>query len=318
MTLVSPPRQGVYAPTLTFFHADGRIDIEATVDHALWLAKSNLAGLVIMGSNGEAPLVEREERHQIISAIRRVLRENEIKDTTLIVGCGAQSLRATVALIEDAKEAGADFALVLPPSYWPPAMTKPVLLRYYDKVCAQSSLPVLAYNFPLVAAGINLTSDDLLSLAKRNAKLVGAKLTCGNIGTAHRVASRLGRERFAVLAGKAEFSLHALVAGSSGTIAALANVAPRSLAELHRLFTAGDLSGAVKVQTLLADADWQVSKLGVAGLKAIVCAVRSLSAEKSIVRSPLVQVETSAVAAMLTEDDSPLRALLAFERELAV
>jgi dihydrodipicolinate synthase/N-acetylneuraminate lyase len=96
----------------------------------------------------------------------------------LIIGCGLPSALATIKLTHEAKAAGGDYALVLPPSYWPGAMSKPVLVKFFEEVADQSPLPVLIYNFPVVANGINIDSDTMIQLSQ-HANIVGCKLTCG-------------------------------------------------------------------------------------------------------------------------------------------
>lgn len=70
-----------------------------------------------------------------------------------------------------------------------------------------------------------------------------------------------------MLAGKSEFFLHGLVGGSSGVIAALVNLAPKTHVELYKRYQAGDIKGAKAIQDVLCDADGAQAKLGVAGLK---------------------------------------------------
>ncbi len=84
----------------------------------------------------------------------------------------------TLKLAREAKEAGADFVLVLPPSYWASAMTRPVLVKFFQEVADESPLPVLIYNFPAVSNGINIDSDMLIELAE-HPNIVGCKLTDG-------------------------------------------------------------------------------------------------------------------------------------------
>lgn len=69
------------------------------------------------------------------------------------------------------------------------------------------------------------------------------------------------------MAGKSDFCLPALVAGSNGVIAALANLVPKLHSELLRLYASGDLKAAIDLQSKLSHADWALSKLGVAGVK---------------------------------------------------
>jgi 4-hydroxy-2-oxoglutarate aldolase len=112
-----PPR-GVYAPVVAFFHQDESRDNSGFDGHGTRLAKSRVAGLVIQGSNGEAPHLLHSERQEIISKASAILKKHGSADAVIIAGCGAQSTRETILLCNEAKEAGADFALVLSPSYW--------------------------------------------------------------------------------------------------------------------------------------------------------------------------------------------------------
>lgn len=112
-----PPR-GVYTPVVAFFHEDETLDLEALEAHITRLAQSGVAGLVIQGSNGEAPHLLHSERQQVISTASAILKKNGRSDAVIIAGCGVQSTRETIQLCNEAKEAGADYALVLTPSYW--------------------------------------------------------------------------------------------------------------------------------------------------------------------------------------------------------
>jgi hypothetical protein len=173
--LAPPP--GIYPPLVNFFNEDYSLDIPTIIQHALRSAKSGVAGLVILGSNGEAVHMDASERVLLVSSIRKAL-DNEGIKIPLIVGCGQQSKRATLQTIRDAKEAGGDFALVLPPSYWPTAMTKGNVTGYFKELADESELPILVYNFPLVANGVMVDSDQLIELARHD-NVVGCKLTCG-------------------------------------------------------------------------------------------------------------------------------------------
>ena len=171
------PPGGIYAPCVTFFQADSSLDLEAIQAHALRLAEGGCAGLVVQGSNGEAVHLDHDERSLVVRTIRSTIDEAGYK-LPLIVGCGTQSEKETVLLSQRAKEAGGEFALILPPHYWSTAMSKPNLITYFKAVADKSPLPILVYNFPLVANGINIDSETMLELAK-HPNIVGCKLTCG-------------------------------------------------------------------------------------------------------------------------------------------
>jgi 4-hydroxy-2-oxoglutarate aldolase len=147
------------------------------------------------------------------------------------------------------------------------AMQKPAIQTFFNDVANSSPIPILLYNFPAVTSGIDLDSDTIATLAQ-NANIVGCKLTCGNLGKLHRVAhdARI-TSPFAAFAGKSDFFLHGLVAGSHGVIAAAANLVPKVHVKLLQYFDEGNLKEAGALQTKLSDADWTLVQLGVAGLK---------------------------------------------------
>jgi 4-hydroxy-2-oxoglutarate aldolase len=157
---------------------DEAIDYGTITKHTLRMAAGGVAGLVIQGSNGEAVHLDNSERSELIKHVRATLDSNGYQDRVIIAGCGAASLKQTLRLAKEAKEAGAAFALILPPNYWSVAMTKPVLVSYFTEVADKSELPVMIYNFPLVANGISFDSDTFIELSKHR-NIVGAKLTCG-------------------------------------------------------------------------------------------------------------------------------------------
>lgn len=128
------PRYGVYTPLVTFFHDDESINFEATLSHAKRMADSGVVGLVLQGSNGEAPHLDHDERKALVRAVRDHLNNLDYTDLQLIVGCGAASVKETVRYISEAKESGADYVLVLPPAYWVAAMNASVIEGFFCDV----------------------------------------------------------------------------------------------------------------------------------------------------------------------------------------
>ena len=61
-----------------------------------------------------------------------------------------------------------------------------ILIYLHNQVAEDSELPILIYNFPGVTSGIDTSSDSVIKLAKQHpGKIVGVKLTCGNVGKLH-------------------------------------------------------------------------------------------------------------------------------------
>ena len=70
-----------------------------------------------MGSTGEAVHLTEEERQLVLRTARKAIDDSGSK-AILIAGCSQESVRGTLNLIQQAKESGAEYAMVLPPSYF--------------------------------------------------------------------------------------------------------------------------------------------------------------------------------------------------------
>merc|ERR1712000_508791 len=182
---------GVYVPTMCFFEAKTEeIDTTTIAQHAVRLARAGVTGLATQGSNGEAVHLTHAERYTVTATTRRALNENGFSHLPIIVGCGSQSTRETIEYCREAYEAGGDYALVLPPSYYATlfAPASETILNYFTTVADSSPIPILIYNFPGGANGVDLSSDVIIKLSQ-HPNIVGVKLTCGNTGKLNRVAS---------------------------------------------------------------------------------------------------------------------------------
>src|SRR5262245_36733055 len=105
--------RGIFPPIPTPF-ANDTVDhraLAANVDR--WM-KTRLAGLVALGSNGEAPLLDEAESDAVIDTVRAHVPPQR----TLIAGVGRESTAATIDATKRAARAGADAVLVRTPSYY--------------------------------------------------------------------------------------------------------------------------------------------------------------------------------------------------------
>jgi dihydrodipicolinate synthase/N-acetylneuraminate lyase len=259
-----------------FFTPTDSIDIPATQRHTARLLAAGVTGLVVHGSNGEAVHLSRRERRAIIEAVADTVRHETDSLSTpvpVIAGCSAQSVRETVELCKEAREAGATYALVLPPGYYRGLMDSEGVVGFFEAVAERSPVPVVVYNFPAAANGVDLDSDVLLRLAG-NERIVGVKLTCGNTGKLARLvegAPRVraaGKGEFFVGGGSADFILQGLIVGAHGTISGFANLAPRACVRIGELFEEGRVDEARELQHEVAKGDWLAIRYGFLGVKA--------------------------------------------------
>lgn len=166
----------------------------------------------------------------------------------------------------------------------------------------------MIYNFPTVTAGTDLDSDIIIAIAQ-HPRIVGTKLSCGNIGKLQRITSALPPSEFAAYPGKSDVFLQGLISSSAGVIGALPNVAPKAHTHLLKLYKEGNMEEAAKLQALLGQSDWELGKLGsIAGIKAVV--VKHFGYGSPFVRGPLAPLDVEKVTI------SKLSDLIALEKTL--
>jgi 4-hydroxy-2-oxoglutarate aldolase len=261
--MASVPPSGVWCPAVTFFnHEDDTLDLAPQKKYYEYLSKSGLAGLVILGTNAEAFLLTREERFQLISTAREAVGPT----FPIMAGVGAHSTKQVLELVADAAKAGANYVLVLPPAYFGKASTLPVIERFFSDVSAKSPLPIVIYNFPAVCNGVDLDSEFITKLAKKHANIVGVKLTCASVGKITRLAASLPASEFATFGGQSDFMIGGLSVGSAGCIAAFANVFPKTLSKIYKLYKEGNFEEALRLHQIAALAE-SPCKAGIASTK---------------------------------------------------
>jgi 2-keto-3-deoxy-L-rhamnonate aldolase len=264
------PAAGVWCPAVTCFTESDELDLDAQAKYFAHLAKSGLAGLVAMGTNSEAMLLTREERSQLISTARAAVGP----EFPIMAGVGAHSTKQTLELAEDAAKAGANYLLVLPPAYFGKATTMGTVKRFFAEVAAKAPLPVIIYNFPGVCNGVDIDSDTMTAIVHESARsspggvsnVVGVKLTCGSVGKITRLAAQHRAQDFAIFGGQSDFLIGGLAAGSSGCIAAFANIFPKLTAQIYKLYVAGQVEESMKLQRVVALAE-SPCKSGIATTK---------------------------------------------------
>ena len=136
--------EGIFAATTTPFYADERIYFRKLEANMSRYSRSLLAGMVVLGSTGEAPMLNDVESREVL----RVAAEAAAAEKVLIAGVGRESVKGTVEMAEAAARFNYDAVLVRTPSYYAEQMTSAAVLHYFRSVADRSPLPVVLYNIP--------------------------------------------------------------------------------------------------------------------------------------------------------------------------
>ncbi|MCU0458563.1 MAG: dihydrodipicolinate synthase family protein [Bacteroidales bacterium] len=270
---------GIFPPLPTSFDRDENLLPDRIRFNIERLSQYDLAGFLILGSNGEQVLLSEAEKITAIAAAREALPEGRI----LLAGTGCQSTRETIALTRAAAAEGVHAVLVINPTYYKGNMNHDELVRHYFDVADASPVPVLVYNMP-ANTGMDMTARSVIAMAE-HPNIIGLKESGGNVVKMGEVL-RAVKPGFQVLAGGAGFLLPALATGAVGGILASANIAPGHCIDILRAFAAGDITLARELQHSIIPVNAAVTaRWGVPALKA---AMDHLGLYGGHVRRPLL------------------------------
>jgi 4-hydroxy-2-oxoglutarate aldolase len=166
---------GIFPPITTPFYPDGNVYFKKLESNVERYSRTPVAGIVVLGSTGEAILLSDQERRDVL----RVAREAAAPGKVLIAGTGIESAIETLRLTEHAAELGYDIAMVRTPHYYKKQMQTPNILAFYRTVADRSPLPVIIYNFPQ-ATGYDIPADVVIELAG-HPNLIGIKESSGDV-----------------------------------------------------------------------------------------------------------------------------------------
>ena len=136
--------EGIFAAVTTPFYADERIYFRKLEANMARYSRSLLAGMVVLGSTGEAVALDDAESREVL----RVAAEAAAPDKVLLAGVGRESVKATVELAEAAAGLRYDAVLVRTPSYYASNLSSAAVIHYFSSVADRSPLPVVLYNIP--------------------------------------------------------------------------------------------------------------------------------------------------------------------------
>jgi len=166
---------GIFPPITTPFYPDGAVyykKLEANVER---YSKTPVAGIVVLGSTGEAILLSDQERRDVLKAALAAAAPNKV----MVAGTGIESAIETLRLTEYAAALGYDAAMVRTPHYYKRQMLPANVLAFYRTVADQSALPIIIYNFPQ-ATGYDISAEVVIELAE-HPKIAAIKESSGNL-----------------------------------------------------------------------------------------------------------------------------------------
>ncbi len=153
--------------------AAGRVNEAAFRELVDWQIEEGSNALVPCGTTGEAATLSTEEHRRMIEIAVEVARGR----VPVIAGCGSNNTAHAIELTRNAKAAGADAALHVPPYYNRPNQEG---IYAHLAAVAQEDIPVILYNVP--ARTVTDISVETMARLARLPNVVGVKDATGNLG----------------------------------------------------------------------------------------------------------------------------------------
>jgi 4-hydroxy-tetrahydrodipicolinate synthase len=229
-------------PALVTPFATGRVAEDTFAELVEWQIDEGSNALVPCGTTGEVPTLTADEHRRVVEIAVTQARGR----VPVIAGCGSYSTAASMAMMANAKEVGANAALVVVPYYNKPSQAG--IAAHFRALAEASDLPIVVYNVPSRTVA-DISVETLAEIA-RLPSVIGIKDATGNLArvTAQRLAC--GAE-FCQLSGNDDMALGFNAMGGVGCISVTANVAPKLCAKFQEATREGRWDDALELQDRL-------------------------------------------------------------------
>jgi len=209
-----------------------------------WQIENGTDGIVPCGSTGESATLDYKEHKEAIGLAVKIA-NGRVK---IIAGTGSNSTSEAIELTSAAKELGADGALLLAPYYNKPTQEGTYL--HYMAIADAVDIPQIIYNVPSRTA-LNILPETIARLSHHQ-NIVGVKEATGSVEQALHVINLCPKD-FLLLSGDDAINWPLLAIGSAGSISVTANIVPKEMAEMHKLFLEGKSAESLKLHYSLLE-----------------------------------------------------------------
>lgn len=235
---------GVFTALITPFK-DGSIDTaayDALVERQI---EAGVAGLVPVGTTGEAATLSDEEADALIARTVKLAAGRVL----VMAGAGANDTKKTIDKVKRAEKAGADAVLIVTPYYNKP--TQAGLVAHYGAAAQATSLPIMLYSVP-GRCGVEIAPETCAVLMDKHDNIIAIKEAGGSAARVTQLRTACG-DRLIIHSGDDGLTLPFLSLGAVGVTSVVANVAPREMVQLVEAWKAGDTSRALALHELIAE-----------------------------------------------------------------
>ena len=235
---------------ITPFRKDGSIDFKCLESLINFYIKGGVEYLVVLGTTGEPPVLNKDEKQAIVSLTVEVVNNR----VPVVLGMGGNNTHELTESLKNANLEGIDALLSVTPYYNKP--NQEGLFQHFRSIAMASPLPLIVYNVP-GRTGSNISPETAIRLAKQfKQQIIGIKEASGNLSQVMNIIKDKPKEFFVTSGDDAlAFALTSL--GGTGVISVIGNAFPAEFSEMIRNVLKGDLEEARKLHyKLLPAMNW--------------------------------------------------------------
>lgn len=271
--------KGIIAYPITPFDKHEKVDLVLFKKLVERLVKNGSNAIAPLGSTGVLPYLNDQEKEAVTEAAIEQVKGR----IPVMVGVSNLTTERTVHHAKFAEKAGADGVMIIPMSYW--KLTDDEIVKHYETVAKQISIPIMAYNNP-ATGGIDM-SPALLKRLLEISNVTMIKESTGDIQRMHYLRKELGEE-VAFYNGSNPLALAAFAAGASGWCTAAPNLIPEQNNALYHAVQDNDLKRAQEIFYKQVDLLKFIVDKGLP--RAIQSGLSILGEEAGYLRSPLTEL----------------------------
>ncbi len=272
--------KGTGVALVTPFNRDFSIDFDALAKLVEHCINGGLEYLVVLGTTGEGPTLNKEEKKQIFKFVA----DKVAGRVPLVAGIGGADTREVMESLKSFDANGYSAILSVSPYYNKP--NQEGIYLHYMELVKVTPLPIIIYNVP-GRTGMGISAATTLRLANASTKFIAVKEASGN----PEVFMDILKDKpahFSVISGDDNLTLPFMAVGMSGVISVIAQAYPKDYSDMVRLALAGNFTEAAKLHFKLYDVMKTIFADGnPGGVKVL---LENLGIGKNIVRLPLAPV----------------------------
>lgn len=243
MTTIQDKLQGSMTALITPMHSNGDVDWQSLANLIDWQIEQGTDCIVAAGTTGESATLSMQEHADVIHFfVKQVNRR-----VPVIAGTGANNTLEAIELTQHAKEAGADYALLVAPYYNKP--TQEGLYQHYKTIAEAVNIPQILYNVP----GRTVT-DIQQATVERLAdidNIVAIKDATGDVERGAKLIEAI-KGRMVVLSGDDATTVELMQRGAKGNISVTSNIAPKIMHQILAYALRGDFDKAYALNDSIA------------------------------------------------------------------